>query len=574
MSPSTTRPPRHNAPRNNGRSKNKKRKTDNRSNKPAEGSHEEILDFEITKLLKEHRPQENEPIEEPENVSALPQPFTEIELDILEQSSTGDGLALAPGSSQVYVVPFSVPGDTVIAKVIRHHTDTGHSDTDFVKVVKPAPQRDDSRIRCQYFSKCGGCQFQMLSYDDQLAHKKRILEKAYQNFSGLLPNIVPAIGDTIGSPKEFGYRTKLTPHFDVHKSQTGVPPIGFMLKGTRKTMDIEECPLGTEAVNMGVARERKKVVSKWGTYKRSVTLICRESTNRIPKETPEVQAPTLKDLDTQAHSPPPEDKQNVIRTEFPNYTEEKTCVTDPNAETTEYVDDYKFTNRAGAFFQNNNSILSPFTEFIRSHALGAPDSPSTSSSTKPIKYLIDAYSGSGLFTVTLSPLFEASLGVDIAAQSITAARINAKLNNLDNTGFMAATASELFADVPHPGDQTLLVIDPPRKGCDENFLNQMLEFGPRRAIYVSCNVHTQARDVGWLLSRTGGKKDGSEKWRYEIESIRGFDFFPQTGHVEGVAILNRVDIVQDKTADDSTAQIQEATVEAAVAEAAPVDAER
>ena len=81
-----------------------------------------------------------------------------------------------------------------------------------------------------------------------------------------------------------------------------------------------------------------------------------------------------------------------------------------------------------------------------------------------------------------------------------------------------------------------MVLDPPRKGCDADFLGQLLRFGPRRVVYVSCNVHTQARDVGVLVRGEGG--DGA---RYALESLVGFDFFPQTGHVEGVAVLNRVD---------------------------------
>ena len=81
-----------------------------------------------------------------------------------------------------------------------------------------------------------------------------------------------------------------------------------------------------------------------------------------------------------------------------------------------------------------------------------------------------------------------------------------------------------------------MVIDPPRKGCDESFLSQLLKFGPRRVVYVSCNVHTQARDVGVLVQ---GLEDGGT--RYKVESLRGFDFFPQTGHVEGVAVLSRVE---------------------------------
>ena len=84
------------------------------------------------------------------------------------------------------------------------------------------------------------------------------------------------------------------------------------------------------------------------------------------------------------------------------------------------------------------------------------------------------------------------------------------------------------------------MIDPPRKGCDADFLRQLLEFRPRRLVYVSCNGHTQARDVGVLVE---GRGHGA---RYEIESIRGFDFFPQTHHVESVAVLQRVDFKEEE----------------------------
>ena len=86
----------------------------------------------------------------------------------------------------------------------------------------------------------------------------------------------------------------------------------------------------------------------------------------------------------------------------------------------------------------------------------------------------------------------------------------------------------MFAEIPFTGETTALVIDPPRKGCDRNFLEQTLEFGPRRIVYVSCDPATQARDVEILLA--GG---------YRVEKIQPFDLFPQTRHVESVATLDR-----------------------------------
>lgn len=468
--------------------------------------------------------------------AALPERFTEIEVKVVEISSTGDGLALHPPTNRIYVVPFSVPGDIVKAKVITHFPRDNYSLADFVSVVQPSPLRDDSRVNCKYFSKCSGCQFQMLDYSEQLKHKKSIVEKAYKNFSQLPSELVPAILDTIGSPLQYEYRTKLTPHFDGppgYRSRSNrrsdtkaafdkVPEIGFMQKGKRATLDIEDCPIGTDAVRMGMKLERKRVAEELHKYQRGATILLRESTKRIYKGDSEYQ----EDMET-----PP----NTIKVTTPEYTDLKTCITDNKGESTEYIDKFLFTSIAGSFFQNNNSILPIFTQYIRDHALPPPGSYSPD--LPKIQYLIDAYSGSGLFTITLSSLFKSSTGIDISDASIISARRNAELNNLDASrcSFMAADAPKLFKQVTYPKDETVVVIDPPRKGCDESFLSQLLKFGPRRVVYVSCNVHTQARDVGVLVN---GSEEGV---RYEIESLRGFDFFPQTGHVEGVAVLSRVD---------------------------------
>ncbi|KAI1944978.1 tRNA(m5U54)methyltransferase [Ophidiomyces ophidiicola] len=458
----------------------------------------------------------------------------ETEVTISELSSTGDGLALSPAFDHVYSVPFTVPGDIVRIRVYRTMLRESYSLADLVEVVKPSQHRNDSLVSCQYFAKCGGCQFQMLPYEYQLKHKKRVIEKAYVNFSGLDSEHVPIIHDTMASPLQYGYRTKLTPHFSLPgrtkkmtHNVTETPNIGFMMKGRRKVMDIEDCPLGTDIVRTGLTKERKRVADNLCQFKAGATLLIRENTLRLPKDAAK---------ETKVEK---DDQRDIIQTHFSDYIEEKSYITDQNAISSEYIDDFLFHNVAGTFFQNNNSILSPFTQYVRDHAL-PPSPPDSEISPAKLKYLLDAYCGSGLFTITLSSLFRSSLGVDVSKGSIESARENARLNNLKNTGFAAADAAKLFQDVPYPPDQTLLVIDPPRKGCDMNFLDQMLVFGPARVVYVSCNVHTQARDVGVLVRGDTSEGKGKSAIRYKIESIRGFDFFPQTGHVESVAILNKV----------------------------------
>jgi tRNA (uracil-5-)-methyltransferase len=498
------------------------------------GSNEEIMLEDVKALLKGLNL-------EKDVAAQLPELRTEVEITIKAISSTGDGLGFQEGSTsdQVYVVPFTAPGDTVTAKVFKHDLKDKISMADFVKVTTPSPHRDASLVNCPYFASCSGCQFQMLPYDYQLAHKKTIVEKAYKNFSQLPPELIPTIGDTIGSPLQYGYRTKLTPHFDgppdsrrsdgrngIRRKFQEVPPIGFMKKGTRFTVDIEDCPIGTEAVRNGNKRERKRVANELDRYHKGATLLLRESTERISKE---------------KYDASEEQDPDAVIEDRGDHLHRKICVTDPNAKSTEYVDDFQFVNPAGSFFQNNNSILPKFTQYIRAHIL-----PPTSD--HKVKHLIDAYSGSGLFTITLSSLFESSLGIDISSSSINSATHNAEINNLpaSTAKFIAADASALFASIDTDAAETVVMIDPPRKGCDESFLRQLVRYGPARIVYVSCNVHTQARDVGVLV---GGLKDvdggfGNGEGCYEIESICGFDFFPQTGHVEGVAVLRRKEAKQ------------------------------
>lgn len=544
-----------------GRQKSYRFKKQKTSKPVKDGSNEEILIEDVRALLQK---QSLEDTQAKYNINGgkeaastatvqLSEPFSEIDLTVSVLSSTGDGLAVAPDKSRIYVVPFTAPGDTVTAKVIKHFHDHPYTLTDFVKVQQPSPHRDDTLIQCPYFAKCSGCQFQMLPYSYQLAHKKTIVEKAYKNFSNLSPELIPPVGDTMGSPLQYGYRTKLTPHFDgppgkrsdkrkgIHQAFTEVPPIGFMQKGTRKTIDIEDCPIGTDAVRMGMKRERKRVAAELSTYKRGATLLLRESTKRVPKLLQDATTDSTVDESVTA-------KDDVILETRGDYIREKTCVTNSNATTTEYIDNFVFENPAGSFFQNNNSILPTFTQYIRERIL--PPASTTTTATTPsspthpkITNLIDAYSGSGLFTITLSSLFTRSLGIDISGPSIASATTNAALNNLppDRTTFIAADAANLFASIDFPGSETVVVIDPPRKGCDESFLRQLIRFSPARVVYVSCNVHTQARDVGVLVGGMEGVDGGagSGVGTYEIESLRGFDFFPQTGHVEGVAVLRK-----------------------------------
>ncbi|KAG6834597.1 hypothetical protein H0H93_008688, partial [Arthromyces matolae] len=350
----------------------------------------------------------------------------------------------------------------------------------------------------------------------------------------LLDSSVPAIQSTIGSPLQYEYRTKLTPHFEAPpKSAQKNPPssetkpdwlkIGFNRVGTNKTMDIEECPIATPVINDAYRAARENIVKNIYTYKRGVSLLYRDSLP-IPSE-PSVET-TADPVDTLTAS-----------------LEEHVCITDHRATAREKVGDFIFEYVAGSFFQNNNSVLVPLTTYVHDAIFSpSPTGPSTitSSDAEAPTHLVDAYCGAGLFAITLSPHFQTVAGIELSEDSIKAAKNIARLNNIpsEKISFRAGDAADIFATVGEfPPEKTVLVIDPPRKGCDDNFIKQLLEFKCKTVVYVSCNVHTQARDVGKILKATEGEESGK---KYVLESVRGFDLFPQTAHVESVAVLRLV----------------------------------
>ena len=204
------------------------------------------------------------------------------------------------------------------------------------------------------------------------------------------------------------------------------------------------------------------------------------------------------------------------------------CITDHKVSVRERVGNTYFEFPGHAFFQNNNAILVPLVDYVR-------DAIVPKDKEQAPTHLVDAYCGSGLFSILLSSHFDSVAGIELSADAIRAATANATLNGVpkDRCTFLAGDASDIFRTVDDfPRARTAVIVDPPRKGCDDKFIAQLLAFGPSTVVYVSCNVHTQARDVGMIVRRSEQGEKG-----YVLESLRGFDLFPQTAHVESVAVL-------------------------------------
>ncbi|CAK9438773.1 uncharacterized protein LODBEIA_P29970 [Lodderomyces beijingensis] len=477
------------------------------------------------------------------NDSVVEQKYHRIVTDvkILQFLSNGDSLAIieAPKGSgkQLVVVPYGIPGDITTIKVFRTHP--FYAEADLISVQTGSNLRDDALINCRYFGKCSGCQFQNIAYQDQLEIKRNTIQNAYKHFAPELmaEGAIPQISETQASPIAYHYRTKLTPHFNIPTKKTGAdlahrPNFGFGAKGRPEwrqsdfgpvgsILDIEECSIGTDIVNVGLKNERHKLETSYREYKRGATILLREDSK-------------IKTSDFELGEGSRDEAGAVSTIEVTGVKDHdqgeqfdvvKTCVTQPRQIVQEIIGNYRFEFSAGEFFQNNNAILPLVTAYVKQNL---------PSSSQP-NYLVDAYCGSGLFSIMCSESVTSVIGVEVSADSVKFAQRNAELNQVPNAKFIVGKAEEIFKDIVTPSEQTSVILDPPRKGCDDVFLNQLSEYQPARIVYISCNVHSQARDIEWFLKHTA---NGA---KYLVVSVKGFDFFPQTHHVESVAILSKVE---------------------------------
>ena len=439
------------------------------------------------------------------------------------------------GGGWVVMVPFSLPGERVRARVFRNHQN--YSEADLVAVLTPSPNRLPVP-RCPLFGRCGGCQYQHLGYAEQLEWKQRQVTELLRHMAG----IEFAVAPVIGSPRQFGYRSKITPHFaaparakDVSSPRVQVPiksqtnpetklsagsgdnaeskvqdpksafsatagfPIGFLKQGSRfEIVDVPRCEIATDAINARLAAVRAEVPARMlaGEFQRGATVLLRDAGGIVTTDYAEVITEEIAMTCAPGNgSPtPPGSGAAPLRLKF----------------------------LARDFFQNNPFILPAFAAYVRDQA-----------SASNARCLIDAYCGSGLFALASASCFERVAGIEVSETSVAFARENASANNITNASFLAGDAAAIFAGVDFPADDTVVVIDPPRKGCDQQFLQQLFSFGPRAVVYVSCDPATQMRDLGHFL--TAG---------YVLAAVQPFDLFPQTRHLECVITLRKTPVAQ------------------------------
>jgi len=399
----------------------------------------------------------------------------EIELSISTLTNLGLGLGRISlgedaGPGWVVMVAFALPGERVRARVFRNHAN--YSEADLLEVISASPHR--VQPRCALFGRCGGCQYQNLRYEEQLEWKRRQVAELLEHMAGLALPVSPVIG----SPRPFGYRSKITPHFDRPKEGRELA-IGFLRQGSRfDIVDVPRCEIATEPINARLAAVRDEILRKAaaGDFERGATLLFRDAGGVVTT------APGDRVSEEVALGP-----GETLRLAF----------------------------LAGDFFQNNPYILPAFAAYVRDQA-----------KSSGARFLVDAYCGSGLFALASARAFERVVGVEVGESSAAFARENAAASGIANATFLTGDASSIFSGLDFNGGDAAVVIDPPRRGCDEAFLGQLLAFRPRAVVYVSCDPATQMRDLRRFLAAG-----------YAASAVQPFDLFPQTRHLECVITL-------------------------------------
>lgn len=400
-----------------------------------------------------------------------PEPFAyhhELELTIDTLTNLGVGLGRVDG--WVVMVPFALPGERVRVRIYRNTK--SYSDADLMEVLEPSPER--VAPVCPLFGECGGCQYQHLSYAAQRGWKTQQVRELMERLGGIEVEVQPCIG----SPKEYHYRSKLTPHYPKKKNSPEFP-IGFLRQGTRQhILDVPQCPIGTEEINAEMPDARAALRKDKKAARRGGTLLLRHVLEGV--------------------------------------------VTDNNAIVSERIGKVIYQFQAGEFFQNNPFILPTMVDYVIGEARGER------SGVEPPRYLVDAYCGVGVFSLQAAAQFEQCAGVEVSASAIQWANTNAKINRIQNCEFLIGQAENIFGKIAFPAEESAVIIDPPRRGCDEAFIAQLAAFSPRRLVYVSCAPDTQARDLKGLMDAG-----------YRVERVQPFDLFPQTRHIENVVTLVR-----------------------------------
>jgi 23S rRNA (uracil1939-C5)-methyltransferase len=444
----------------------------------------------------------------------------ELELTVDSLAYGGNGVARLNGF--VVFVRRGLPGDRVRVRVTK--VQRRHAEALATEVLEPGPLRVEAP--CAHYPACGGCRFQDLAYDAQLAAKHDQVADALVRIGG---SSEPPLDPIVGAEEVFGYRNKL--EYSFAQLEDG-PTLGFHKAGRwDEVLEIEQCWLTTPLGN-----SIRNTVRDWARGERLQAYDQAEHTGylrhlvvREGRNTGQV----LVQLVTAAGEKFDAGHFVDVLRSFPevrsiHWSENTSQAEVTNLPTTllwgedaieEQLGGLRFRVRPNAFLQTNTHMAE------RLYAIAAEFAALTGSET-----VYDLYCGIGTIGLTLARDALTVWGVEVSEESVACALENADLNGITNAAFFAGNVAQSLEELHgRSGDPDVVVVDPPRAGLAGKALKRLGEVGAPRVVYVSCNPTTLAGDVKRL-------RDG---YGYELRRVRPVDMFPHTPHVEAVSLLER-----------------------------------
>ena len=376
------------------------------------------------------------------------------------------GVGLAHAEGKTVFVSLAAAGDKARIRIDREQGNLLFAS--IVEIIEPSPERIEPP--CPYFGRCGGCDFQQLTYEAQLKAKAEIIRDCLHRIAHVeLPQV-----SVVPSPTHWHYRARATWQLDPDQ-QT----LGYYERSSRRVCDVVECAVLVPPLQKTLENLRSNQFQN------------------IPAD--------LKHLDVVYG-----DGGVSLAPSFDRF------------QTTELslkVDEETYSYNAEAFFQVNQELLPYLLQCALANATG--------------ETALDLYCGVGLFTLPLARRFKKVVGVEANSVATRFARRNLQNARLSNSSIITASVADWVRSVSVKRESfDHVLLDPPRAGAESAVIKGIVELAPSRIVYVSCDPATLARDLKKLVAQG-----------FEVESVTGFDMFPQTHHVETVVHLKMSDML-------------------------------
>lgn len=438
----------------------------------------------------------------------------------------GEGIGKVDGYT--LFVKDAIIGDTVEAIITKAKKNYGYAK--MLKVIEPSLHRVEKR--CPVARQCGGCQIQELSYDAQLEFKTKKVYGNLERIGGFAPEFLDTVMEPIcGMEHPFNYRNKA--QFPIGTDKDGNIITGFYAGRTHQIIPNMECALGVgvneeilkiivdfmnenhisaydETTQRGLVRH---VLIRYGFTTKEIMVCLVINGEKIPKSEKLVDKLAQIEGMTSITYSVNRENTNVIMGKQIGILWGRGYITD-------YIGDVKYQISPLSFFQVNPVQTEKLYGLALEYA-----------GLEGNEKVWDLYCGIGTISLFLAQKAKKVYGVEIIPQAIDDARNNAKINDIENAEFFVGKAEEVLPEQYEKNNvyADVIVVDPPRKGCDETLLRTIVQMAPERIVYVSCDSATLARDLRYLCENG-----------YELKKVKPVDQFPHTVHVEVVTLIQRV----------------------------------